>query len=392
MELQERAVGGSQTINIAFMAVALILGIAGALQMPVVSLFLTQSTGASPMMVGAFFTVNAIAGVAVSQLLARRSDAGGDRRLLILACCTIAIGNALLFAFNRNFTLLLTLGVVMSSIAATAMPQLFALARQYADDMGSEVVKFTTRMRVQISLSWIIAPPVAFFTVAHFGFTALYATVALLFVLAFTLVLSLLPSLQVAPKPVPIEQAPHAAPKNRDAWFLFMALVLLWGGDAMYLIDMPIYVTGMKNVADGFAGWLLGIGAGFEVLIVMFIAPLIQRFGQRPLLLVAALCAALFYAGMASVTTPLALIAIQILNALFIGIVGGMGMLYMQELLPGAPGTASTLYSNSVSTGAIIAGLLQGIVREHLGHQPVYWTAMAISLLALGLLLRVKKV
>lgn len=391
MELQERAVGGSQTVSVAFMGVALILGIAGALQMPVVSLFLTKGTGASPMMVGVFFTVNAIAGVAVSQLLARRSDAGGDRRLLILACCAIAIGNALLFAFNRNFTLLLTLGVVMSSIAATAMPQLFALARQYADDMGSEVVKFTTRMRVQISLSWIIAPPVAFFTVAHFGFTALYATVALLFVLAFALVLSLLPSLQVAPKPVPTEEAPHAAPKNRDAWFLFMALVLLWGGDAMYLIDMPIYVTGMQNVAEDFAGWLLGIGAGFEVLIVMFIAPLIQRFGKRPLLLIAALCAALFYAGMAFVTTPLALIAIQILNALFIGIVGGMGMLYMQELLPGAPGTASTLYSNSVSTGAIIAGLLQGVVREHLGHQPVYWTAMAISLLAFGLLLRVKK-
>lgn len=392
MELQERAVGGSQIVNAAFMAGALILGIAGALQMPVVSLFLTRGTGASPMMVGLFFTVNAIAGIAVSQLVARRSDAGGDRRLIILTCCFIAVGNALLFAFNRNFTLLLTLGVVMSSIATTAMPQLFALARQYADNSGSEVVKFTTRMRVQISLSWIIAPPVGFFTVAHFGFTTLYATVAVLFALAFMLIVTFLPSLHVAPAPVPKEKADPAAPKNRDAWFLFTALVLLWGGDAMYLIDMPIYITGMKGVAEGFAGWLLGIGAGFEVLIVMFCAPLIQRFGKRPLLLVAALCAALFYAGMAIVTTPLALIAIQILNALFIGIVGGMGMLYMQELLPGAPGTASTLYSNSVSTGAIIAGLLQGIVREHLGHQPVYWAAMAISLLASGLLLRVKRV
>jgi SET family sugar efflux transporter-like MFS transporter len=392
MELQERATGGSQIVNVAFMTVALLLGMAGALQMPVVSLFLTKSTDASPMWVGVFFTVNAIAGVAVSQLLARKSDAGGSRRLLILGCCTVAVLNALLFAFNRNFTTLLTLGVLMSSIATTAMPQLFALARQYADHAGCEVVKFSTRMRVQISLSWIVAPPLAFFTIAHFGFTALYLTVAMMFMLAIVLVISLLPAMHLTPVKHPKNANALPTAKNHDAWFLFAALVFLWGGDTMYLIDMPIYVTGMKGVPEGFAGWLLGVGAGFEILIVMSCAPLIRRFGKRALLFTAALCAALFYAGMATVTTPLALMAIQILNALFIGIVGGIGMLYLQELLPASPGTASTLYSNSVSTGAILAGLLQGGIREHFGHQPVYWVATIAALFALILLLRVKDV
>lgn len=392
MELQEQEQeqGESHRVNIAFMAVTLILGIAGALQWPVISLFLTRSTGATPMMVGAFYTVNAIAGVGMSQLLARRSDVAGNRRSLILACCAVAVVNALLFAFDRHYWLLITLGVLMSSISLAAMPQLFALARQYADQNHCEMVKFTTRMRVQISLSWIIGPPLAFFTLAHFGFITLYLLVALLFALAIVLILALLPSLHAAPGEV--KTATDASlPKNRDVRWLFATLALLWAGDAMYLIDMPIYVSAMNNVVQGFAGWLLGVGAGFEVLMVLFCTPLIRRFGKRQLLLSAAVSAALFYTGMATITTPLGLMAIQIFNALFIGIVSGMGMLYMQDLLPAAPGTASTLYSNSVSTGAIVAGLLQGLVSENVGHQPVYWAAVAISLLALSFALRVKR-
>lgn len=38
----------------------------------------------------------------------------------------MAIGNALLFAFNRHYLTLITCGVFLASLANTAMPQLFA--------------------------------------------------------------------------------------------------------------------------------------------------------------------------------------------------------------------------------------------------------------------------
>lgn len=66
--------------------------------------------GAQPFWVGLFYTVNAIAGILVSLWLAKRSDSQGDRRKLILFCCAMAIGNALLFAFNRHYLTLLTCG------------------------------------------------------------------------------------------------------------------------------------------------------------------------------------------------------------------------------------------------------------------------------------------
>ena len=117
----------------AFMLVAFMMGVAGALQAPTLSLFLSREVGAQPFWIGLFYTVNAIAGIGVSLWLAKRSDSQGDRRKLIIFCCLMAIGNALLFAFNRHYLTLITCGVLLASLANTAMPQLFALAREYAE-------------------------------------------------------------------------------------------------------------------------------------------------------------------------------------------------------------------------------------------------------------------
>ena len=55
------------------------MGVAGALQAPTLSLFLSREVGAQPFWVGLFYTVNAIAGILVSLALAKRSDSRGDR-------------------------------------------------------------------------------------------------------------------------------------------------------------------------------------------------------------------------------------------------------------------------------------------------------------------------
>lgn len=99
----------------AFMLVAFMMGIAGALQAPTLSLFLSREVGAQPFWVGLFYTVNAIAGILVSLALAKRSDSRGDRRRLIMFCCLMAVGNALLFAFNRHYLTLITCGVMLAS-------------------------------------------------------------------------------------------------------------------------------------------------------------------------------------------------------------------------------------------------------------------------------------
>ena len=56
---------------------------------------------------------------------------------------------------------------------------------------------------------------------------------------------------------------------------------------------------------------------------------------------------------MLTVHTPALLLALQLLNAIYIGILAGIGMLYFQDLMPGQAGAATTLYTNTTR----VAGL-----------------------------------
>ena len=50
------------------------------------------------------------------------------------------------------------MGVFLSSFGSTANPQMFALAREHADHTGREAVMFSSILRAQVSLAWVIGP------------------------------------------------------------------------------------------------------------------------------------------------------------------------------------------------------------------------------------------
>lgn len=83
-------------------------------------------------------------GILVSQFLAGRSDKRGDRKSLIVFCCLLGVLACTLFAWNRNYFVLLFVGVFLSSFGSTANPQMFALAREHADKTGREAVMFSS--------------------------------------------------------------------------------------------------------------------------------------------------------------------------------------------------------------------------------------------------------
>lgn len=109
-------------------------------------------------------------------------------------------------------------------------------------------------------------------------------------------------------------------------------------------------------------------------------------------MLLAVAAGVLFYLGLIVLAAKPALIALQLLDAVFIGIVAGIGMLYFQDLMPGRPGAATTLFTNSISTGVILAGVLQGVLVENFGHGSVYWMAALLALAALWMSAKVREV
>ncbi|EPX7064291.1 TPA: sugar efflux transporter SetA [Escherichia coli] len=376
----------------AFMLVAFMMGVAGALQAPTLSLFLSREVGAQPFWIGLFYTVNAIAGIGVSLWLAKRSDSQGDRRKLIIFCCLMAIGNALLFAFNRHYLTLITCGVLLASLANTAMPQLFALAREYADNSAREVVMFSSMMRAQLSLAWVIGPPLAFMLALNYGFTVMFSIAAGIFTLSLVLIAFMLPS--VARVELPSENAlsMQGGWQDSNVRMLFVASTLMWTCNTMYIIDMPLWISSELGLPDKLAGFLMGTAAGLEIPAMILAGYYVKRYGKRRMMVIAVAAGVLFYTGLIFFHSRMALMTLQLFNAVFIGIVAGIGMLWFQDLMPGRAGAATTLFTNSISTGVILAGVIQGAIAQSWGHFAVYWVIAVISVVALFLTAKVKDV
>ncbi|EPV5841824.1 sugar efflux transporter SetB [Escherichia coli] len=375
----------------AFLIVAFLTGIAGALQTPTLSIFLTDEVHARPAMVGFFFTGSAVIGILVSQFLAGSSDKRGDRKSLIVFCCLLGVLACTLFAWNRNYFVLLFVGVFLSSFGSTANPQMFALAREHADKTGREAVMFSSFLRAQVSLAWVIGPPLAYALAMGFSFTVMYLSAAVAFIVCGVMVWLFLPSMQ---KELPLATGTIEAPRRnrRDTLLLFVICTLMWGSNSLYIINMPLFIINELHLPEKLAGVMMGTAAGLEIPTMLIAGYFAKRLGKRFLMRVAAVGGVCFYAGMLMAHSPVILLGLQLLNAIFIGILGGIGMLYFQDLMPGQAGSATTLYTNTSRVGWIIAGSVAGIVAEIWNYHAVFWFAMVMIIATLFCLLRIKDV
>lgn len=375
----------------AFLIVAFLTGIAGALQTPTLSIFLTDEVHARPAMVGFFFTGSAVIGILVSQFLAGRSDKRGDRKSLIVFCCLLGVLACTLFAWNRNYFVLLFVGVFLSSFGSTANPQMFALAREHADKTGREAVMFSSFLRAQVSLAWVIGPPLAYALAMGFSFTVMYLSAAVAFIVCGVMVWLFLPSMQ---KELPLATGTIEAPRRnrRDTLLLFVICTLMWGSNSLYIINMPLFIINELHLPEKLVGVMMGTAARLEIPTMLIAGYFAKRLGKRFLMRVAAVGGVCFYAGMLMAHSPVILLGLQLLNAIFIGILGGIGMLYFQDLMPGQAGSATTLYTNTSRVGWIIAGSVAGIVAEIWNYHAVFWFAMVMIIATLFCLLRIKDV
>lgn len=375
----------------AFLIVAFLTGIAGALQTPTLSIFLTDEVHARPAMVGFFFTGSAVIGILVSQFLAGRSDKRGDRKSLIVFCCLLGVLACTLFAWNRNYFVLLFVGVFLNSFGSTANPQMFALAREHADKTGREAVMFSSFLRAQVSLAWVIGPPLAYALAMGFSFTVMYLSAAVAFIVCGVMVWLFLPSMQ---KELPLATGTVEAPRRnrRDTLLLFVICTLMWDSNSLYIINMPLFIINELHLPEKLAGVMMGTAAGLEIPTMLIAGYFAKRLGKRFLMRVAAVGGVCFYAGMLMAHSPVILLGLQLLNAIFIGILGGIGMLYFQDLMPGQAGSATTLYTNTSRVGWIIAGSVAGIVAEIWNYHAVFWFAMVMIIATLFCLLRIKDV
>jgi SET family sugar efflux transporter-like MFS transporter len=366
-------------------SVSMSVGLATALALPFMSLFLTTEVGASPFALGAFLLISPLAGLVASSVLGRVSDRRAVRRNLLVVCGIAGAVGSVLFAVLRNYWVLLAVSVTLLAVASSLLAQMFAYAKQSVERDGSGKAPLVMSvLRTLISLAWVAGPPLAALLFTKLGFGGLYAAIAVLYGLVAVLTVRL-PELGGAQPSQPLAEQGNGRPR-RQIVYAALAFVLVQGASSLGVITMPLFITTELHGTPGDAGLILGLCAALEI-------PLILGFGvlavkmDKHLIVCFGTVVALAYQGLMFLTTSIWQVAVlQVLSAVVVSAVMGVGITYFQALAPDQPGFASTLYSNTLTVGFMLAGPLLGLSQQ-LGYRTAYLISLAITVLGLVVLI-----
>ncbi|HEX6342931.1 sugar efflux transporter [Umezawaea sp.] len=364
------------------------VGLGAALAFPFMSVFLSQEVGASPLALGTFLLVTPLASLVASTLLGRLSDARAVRRtLLIVGAVTGAVGYGL-FAVLRNYWVLLAVSATLVAVASSLLPQMFAYARQVLERGGStRAPLIITGLRTLISLAWVAGPPLAALLVARTGFTGLFAATGLVFAVVALLALRL-PEVAAAP---PVEEDAEPVVPGPPPRFALpvLAFVLLQGAISLGVVTLPLFVTEQLGGTTTDVGLIMGLCAALEIPLMIGFGVLATRVDQRTLVLAGAVVGVGYHAAMLLTGSTWHVAAAQVLSAVVISAVMGIGISYFQSLSPERPGHATTMFTNSATVATMLAGPLLALAQV-LTYRTAYGMSLVMSVLGLALLLAVR--
>jgi MFS transporter, SET family, sugar efflux transporter len=358
------------------------VGLSTAMSAPFLALFLTDAVGAGSVRVAVFLAAVPVSGIVVATLVGRVSDRLSSRRLLLTAAALASATGAATTAYVRSYWVLLAVAVTVTAAGTALMPQVFAYAREALS--GSDRVAVTmSSLRSLFSIAWVAGPPIAAVLVEAGGFTLAYATSAALYTgVALVTVFALPDRPRDADAASPV---PPAGSTSAMLWLVVVAFVLTRCAGNLAVQALPLLTIRELDAGVGQAGLLLGLCAALEIPLMVGFGLLSTRVPVHRLLILGAGCG-LAYALMVSLAGNVwVLVAGQVLNAAFIAALTGLGVTYVQDLLPSQPGRASTLYSNTFPAGAVLAGPLLGAA-QHFGYRMPYVAGAVLCGIAVVLL------
>ncbi|HEY0535725.1 MAG TPA: MFS transporter [Actinoplanes sp.] len=378
----------------------LAVGTSTAMVGPFLTLFLTSAVHAVSLQVTAFLIAAPLSSVTLSTFLGRLSDRYPIRRKLIIAAALAGASGTLATSMVRNYWVLLALTVTATAAAGSLVPQLFAYVRTTL--AGSDRAAMTTSsLRTLFSLSWVAGPFVATILIGLGGFRLSYSVSSAMYLTAAAIAWRLLapaPPIHVTPEPAseslsaesgPVPYLPPEAPppaptpdaSRRVIFLTVAAFALMQCASGLGVQAMSLFVTTDLGGGIGSAGVILGVCAGLEIPLMLGFGFLSTRVPLRRLVLAGPLFSMVYTLCVAASTHVWQVAAAQLFAACTVSVVQGLGVSYVQEMLPRHPGRASTLFTNAFPAGQMMAGPILGVA-QHVGYRAAYLTAAGLAMAA----------
>ncbi|CDZ98942.1 Sugar efflux transporter C [Jeotgalicoccus saudimassiliensis] len=375
------------------------LGMAVAITAPFLVIFMTETHGLSSTGYGIFMAAAAVGSFFVNTIMGRYSDRlKFDRKYLIIAALLMQILAFLSFLIIPNTWILIISYIIFFSLGAPAMPQLYASARESINQYRSGIAVMANMvLRSMFSFGFLFGPLVGSVLLARYDFTGLFFGTVIMFAVVFMSSFLIKNSAPPAEAVQAIEITNYEEPKspnlltNPALLIPFIAFVSLHVGQWMYLLNMPLFVTGYLGEADSAVGILASLCAGLEVPLMIFMGYVASRVSSKTLLIIAGFIGSMYFLSIGIFESYTMMLIGQLPLALFLAILLGLGISYFQDLLPQFPGYASTLFANAMIAGQLVGNLLGGIANDALGVENSFYVSGAFLFIAFILFFFTKK-
>lgn len=411
-----------------YVVMSILIAISGSLFNPVMSYYLNTELGFDPIHISVLFALLPLSTIAIVQTIARFSDMGLQRPMIICIAALFGIASSILLYLRPDFVTMCTLGLICLGTHPVAFPQIFASAREFAiKHVKQGSLMFTTFLRSLTSLSWVVGPPLSFAIALGGSFDLLFTVTMVMFALCGLASYFFLPNVfeaqpaleaqQTQPTaattakasapddeaPAPEDAAQLDAPQRdphagaKVAWWKDGSVLMLFGGTALlftafssYITTMPLYVTQELKLDTSLPGYIMSLAAFIEIPLMFLGAKFAKLIGLKTVVLIGAICMFIFLVLLHFATTPAQLLALQLFPAIFIAFLGSIGMVLFQEMLPTIPGQSTSLFINASTAGQIAGGGMISLASTG-SYLTIYQGGIGIAAVGIVLIMLVKK-
>jgi MFS transporter, SET family, sugar efflux transporter len=364
---------------------ALLWGLHYALLSPSLAIILATLYDASTADIGWSLAIYNAGGFIASLLIPAWADRRRSYLQVMLGCGALTIALAAALAAVTTLPSATVALVVLGGPAGLGTTMLFAHLRD-----GGASTSDIVNTRAIISAAWMGGPPLATLIIGWSGGPGILAALVVIAVLNIAMTAALMSHRErtgdTATAPPTPRSATPLPPRGATATVLIVAaFVLFQATNATAMTFMAVYVTETVGLPILWAGITLGLAAALEVPALIIVGRLGDRISHLTLVAAGAVAGIGYYLGLAAVTEPVMLLALQLLNAISFAAISGIGLALFQDLIPGA-GLSTGLFMNTRRIGAIVSGPIIALgALPPLGQRGIFLACATLTLAGLGL-------
>ena len=360
-----------------------VLGLAYSFVVPFMSLWGTVAVGMRPLVFGLFMTTTSLCAVVINVSLARWSDTRGARRNVLLLCATGGVLGYLGYAFVRDVIALTLIGSFAIGLAASSFSQVFAYVREELgrpENAAANRPLLMSLLRAFFSLAWTVGPALGAAVMIKFSYRGIFLAASLLFVAFFTGVLAFVHHRPRAAADRHVPREPLLRVLTRPVILAhFIGFVLIFAAFAINMMNLPLTVTQVLGGSERDLGYIFGISPVFEVPLMIWFGRLAAQGHQVGLIRFGAFVAVAYFLALSLAHAPWHIYPMQILVAASIAVTTNVAITFFQDLLPGQPGLATSVYANAFTTGNLIGYFGFGSLVVLVGHRGLFFVCAGLA-------------